>query len=186
MRKTTLFIAIILLLGLLCGCGSETGDRLAQLEVQIQNLEARLEALEAENRALTQKLENTSGNEVSGSAATVSLTLSDWSWDGSLLTVSSSFARVMSLEADAEIVSCQLRLHRNDVLVDHIPLTLLPGEADNSFELDVESVFFDLSGIGAGDTVTLDLEILLSSGTFLSARGGSWEYQDGALMLIAG
>lgn len=186
MRKTALFMAIILLLGLFCGCGSQTGDQIAQLEEQVRNLEARVEALEAENRALMQKLDNLPGSEVSGSDAILSLTVNNWSWDGSLLTVSSSFARVMSLEADTEIVSCQLRLYRNDILVDYIPLTLLPGEADNSFELDVESVFFDLSGIGAGDTVTMDLEIALSTGTFLSARGGSWEYQDGELMLVAG
>lgn len=186
MKKIALILVLALLIALASGCSADKGleDQLSTLTDRLTQLENRVAALEEENDLLMQ--ENSGESNPSGSVAVASLMLHDWAWDGSLLTVSGSFARIMSLEAGTEISSCQIRLYRNEELVDHIPLTLLPGEADNSLELDVESLFFDLSHISQGDMVTMDLEILLSTGTFLTARGGSWEYQDGELMLIAG
>ena len=186
MRKTALFMAIILLLGMLCGCGDDSSDRLAYLEEQVALLQDRVAALEAENDLLMEMVQNpvpeAGDPEV---LPTVDMSLYDWAWDGKLLTVSGAFVRVMSLGSD-RVTSCQLRLYRNDALVDYIPLTLLPGEADDSLELEVEPIFFDLTGIEAEDVVTLDLEIMLESGAFLCIPGGNWEYLDGQLMMVAG
>lgn len=186
MRKTALFMAIILLLGLFCGCSGDSADKLAYLEEQVGLLQDRVTALEAENDLLMQMVQQ-SVPEVGGPEVlpTVDMTLYDWAWDGRLLTVSGAFVRVMSLGTNT-VTSCQLRLYRNDALVDYIPLSLLPGEADDSLELEVEPVFFDLTGIESEDVVTLDLEIMLDSGEFLCIPAGSWEYQDSELMMVAG
>jgi len=117
------------------------------------------------------------------------LNIFDWTAEGTTLTIH-GFARVMSLAKGdgtiGQVESCTLMLRLNDVDWESRELQLLPGEASDSMELELEGEVFALEELADGDTLELRLEVLLTDGKLLTAVGGGWDYAEGQLMMIAG
>jgi hypothetical protein len=188
MKKTVVFVLILTVL--LCGCNSNLEPRVAGLEEQLNLLQDRVSALEAENALLKQLLE-TSGEEnvapqVPELEPAAELALYDWTVVEDLLTLEGAFARVMSLGEGTAVDSCSLIFMKNGEALEASALTLLPGEAVDSFELEMGPLAYHLPELSDGDVLELRLEVLLTDGSLLTAWGGSWDYLDGALVMIAG
>lgn len=201
MKKTlALILASVMLLFVFAGCGGQAAVDLTPLEKEIARLDGEIAALreavvvlEAENEALKAQLElvGTSGVEQPESDYNpiAELNIYDWTADGETLTIH-AFARVMALAKGdgtiGRIESCTLVLRRNDVGWETRELELLPGEASDSMELELEGAVFSLTELEGGDSLELRLEVRLTDGTTLTAIGGGWDYVDGQLMMIAG
>lgn len=197
-KMITLILAAVLLLAL-AGCGEGASVNLSPLENEITKLNedlaalrGRVEALEAENELLKEQLaEMGSAPEQTETDYNpiAELNIYDWTAEGTTLTIH-AFARVMSLAKGdgtiGQIENCTLVLRRNDVLWETRELTLLPGEASDSMELELEGESFTLEELADGDTLELRLEVLLTDGRALTAVGGGWDYAQGQLMMIAG
>ena len=199
MKKTIAFTLCIALLLALAGCGEGASVDLSPLESEITRLNedlaairGRVEALETENELLKEQLAEM------GSAPEqpepdynpiAELNIYDWTAEGTTLTIH-GFARVMSLAKGdgtiGQVESCTLVLRLNDVDWETRELQLLPGEASDSMELELEGEVYALEGLANGDTLELRLEILLTDGKLLTAVGGGWDYAEGQLMMIAG
>lgn len=199
MKKTIAFTLCVALLLALAGCGEGASVDLSPLEKEIARLNedlaairGRVEALETENELLKEQLAEM------GSAPEqpepdynpiAELNIYDWTAEGTTLTIH-GFARVMSLAKGdgtiGQVESCTLVLRLNDVDWETRELQLLPGEASDSMELELEGEVYALEELADGDTLELRLEVMLTDGTTLSAVGGGWDYAEGQLMMIAG
>lgn len=182
--KRKLLLMILAALILLAGCDSGLEERVAALEGQVAALEARVDALEAENAP-------PAAPESAGDSDPIAeLNLYDWSFEGDTLTVNGAFARVMQLANSdgtiSQIGESRVVLYRNGTELYHETFQLLPGEASDSYELELEFFGFHLPDLAEGDALELQLEITLSDGRSLTAWGGSWDYADGSLLMIAG
>lgn len=197
-KKFALLLAAVMLL-VLAGCGEGASVDLSPLENEIAILNedlaairGRVEALEAENEVLKAQLEEMGFAPEQSEAdynPIAELNIYDWTAEGTSLTIH-GFARVMALAKGdgtiGQVESCTLVLRRNDVDWETRALQLLPGEASDSMELELEGEVFALEELADGDTLELRLEILLTDGKILTAVGGGWDYADGQLMMIAG
>lgn len=197
-KKFALLLAAVMLL-VLAGCGEQPGVDLSPLENEITRLNedlaalrGRVEALETENELLKEQLAEM------GSAPEqtepdynpiAELNIYDWTAEGTTLTIH-AFARVMALAKGdgtvGQIESCTLVLGLNDVDWETRELQLLPGEASDSMELELDGEVFALEELADGDSLELRLEVLLTDGRVLTAVGGGWDYAEGQLMMIAG
>ena len=187
--KKTVALALILTMLLLSGCNSDMGSRVAGLEEQLTLLQDRVAALEAENTLLKQQLEASGGEiapQVPDMDPTAELALYDWAVVEDLLTLEGAFVRVMSLGEGVAVDSCSLIFMKNGVALEASALTLLPGEAMDSFELEMGPLAYRLPELSEGDVLELTLEALLTDGSLVTALGGSWDFLDGALVMIAG
>lgn len=200
MKKTIAFALCVVLLLALAGCGGQVSVDLAPLESEIARLDAELaelrgsvEALQTENALLRLQLEELGAPEVEQPHdeynPIAELNIYDWTAEGTTLTIH-AFARVMSLAKGdgtiGQIERCTLVLRLNDVDWETREIQLLPGEASDSMELELDGEVFSLSEVADGDSLELRLEVMLTDGTTLSAVGGGWDYAEGQLMMIAG
>ncbi len=188
MKKTAaLLLALVMLL--LTGCNSDLESRIGGLEEQLALLQSRVETLEKENALLRQQLNTTAGEMAAPEAEyapEAELILYDWTVREDLLELEGAFARVMHLGEGTGIGSCSLILLKNGEGLEASSLTLLPGEAVDSYELELGPLAYHLPEFSEGDILELELEVLLSDGRVLTAWGGSWDYLDGRLVMIAG
>lgn len=191
-KRMLCILTALLILLMLSGCNSELETKISHLDEQLTLLQDRVSALETENALLRLQLENVNTAvpkvpaEPEDRIPTAELYFSDWSAEEGLLTIDGAFARVMALGADARIADCMLILYHNGEEVEAIPLTLLPGEATDSFELELDSLSYDLPELKDGDTLELELSVSITTGTNLTAQGGGWDYADNQLIMIAG
>ena len=191
-KRMLCILTALLILLMLSGCNSELETKISHLDEQLTLLQDRVSALETENALLRLQLENVNTAvpkvpaEPEDRIPTAELYFSDWSAEEGLLTIDGAFARVMALGADARIADCMLILYHNGEEVEAIPLTLLPGEATDSFELELDPLSYDLPELKDGDTLELELSVSITTGTNLTALGGSWDYADNQLIMIAG
>ncbi len=191
-KRMLCILTALLILLMLSGCNSELETKISHLDEQLTLLQDRVDALETENALLRLQLEkvNTAAPEVPAEPEdripTAELYFSDWAAEEGLLTIDGAFARVMALGADARIADCMLILYHNGEEAEAISLTLLPGEATDSFELELDPISFDLPELMDGDTLELVLSVSLTTGMNLTAQGGSWDYADNQLIMIAG
>jgi len=187
--KKTIAIFLIVMLFVLTGCDSDLEPRIAGVEEQLNLLQERVAALEAENALLKQQLGTPAGEvpaQVPEQAPTAELVLYDWTVEGERLALDGAFARVMSLGEGVAVDSCSLILMRNGEALEASALTLLPGEAVDSYELEMGPLAYHLPTLSEGDVLELQLEAMLTDGRLLTAWGGSWDYLDGQLVMIAG
>lgn len=200
MKKTIAFTLCVVLLLALAGCGEGAAVDLTPLESEIARLDAELaelrgsvEALQTENALLRLQLDELGAPEMEQPHddynPIAELNIYDWTAEGTSLTIH-GFARVMALAKGdgtiGQVESSTLVLRRNDVDWETRTLQLLPGEASDSMELELEGEVFALEELASGDTLELRLEILLTDGKILTAVGGGWDYAEGQLMMIAG
>ena len=195
MKKMSLILVFVLLTAILAGCGgnSELETKISHLDEQLTLLQERVTALETENALLRLQLEELGAPEMEQPhdeySPIAELTIYDWTADGTTLTVQ-GFARVMALAKGdgtiGQIAYCMLTLNCNGVDVISHELQLLPGEASDSLELELDAEAFSLSDFVDGDSLELRLEVALTDGTYLTSLGGGWDYADNQLIMIAG
>lgn len=201
-KLLSLIFSLLLLTAVLSGCGADSGldDKISHLEEQLALLDGRVAALEAENAALKARLEADTAmdapvsdlptEDTNAFAPTAEFIFGDWTVDEDILTLSEVFARVAGLTmldgSIAEIYGCDLVLYWGGMELSKEPLTMYPGEAADSFELELDQLQFALPDFSEGDQLELTMELTLFDGTVLTIWGGSWEYLEGELIMIAG
>ena len=91
---------------------------------------------------------------------------------------------------DGENIACAkatLVLTLDGQEVGSTELTMAPGDASRSYEASLADVSFPLPGtIGEQQQLSLRLDAELTNGQKLTAQGGSWYYQDGAMTNAVG
>lgn len=194
MKKNILsVIALILALVSLALCGMtisaawDMADRydaqLAWMDERYASLEARLDALEARPEAPipTEPAPTEAPEE---GMAYCNLIIGDWTFEEGKLTVSTAFAQ--ALAENTALDSAAIVLTVNGEALHMLSIEMAPGEASDSYELDLSELTFEIAGLADGNSVELLLEITLSDGRTLTSCGGSWEYLEENLQMIAG
>ena len=194
MKKNILsIIALILALVSLALCGMtisaawDMADRydaqLAWMGERYASLESRLDALEAQPEAPipTEPAPTEAPEE---GIAYCNLIIGDWTFEEGSLTVSSTFAQ--ALAENTALKSAAIILTVNGEAQHTCSIEMAPGEATDSYELDLSELAFDVPALTDGSTVELLLEITLADGRVLTACGGNWEYLEENLQMIAG
>ncbi|MGM9585082.1 MAG: hypothetical protein ACI3V1_06010 [Faecousia sp.] len=121
-----------------------------------------------------------------------SLTLEQADLAGDKLTISGGTAVVQAprITDDGENIACAkatLVLTLDGQEVGSTELTMAPGDASRSYEASLADVSFPLPGtIGEQQQLSLRLDAELTNGQKLTAQGGSWYYQDGAMTNAVG
>ena len=162
----------------------------ACLEIRMQT--ARLDALEAALQTMQSQTDETlpvptetpDAPTVTGDRYS-NLYLGDWSCEGSTLTLTTASAQVISTPG-CSLDSAALILEVNGTAFSTVILDLYPGEAADSYELDLSGFSLELPELVHGDHLDLRLEAYFSDGTMLTAWGGSWDWENGRLLMIAG
>ena len=194
MKKNILsVIALVLALVSLVLCGMtistawDMADRydakLAWMDERYASLESRLDALEAQSNApiYTEAAPSEAPEE---RAAYCNLIIGDWIFEEGRLTVSTAFAQALAENTALERAFIVLTV--NGDALHMLSIEMAPGEATDSYELDLSELLFDVPALADGDAVELLLEITLSDGRILTSCGGNWEYLENNLQMIAG
>ena len=159
------------------------------LEVRMQA--ARISELEAELLGLKAQISETqpmipdTPAEPEDGECYCNLYLGDWTCDGGALTLTTAFAQVVTT-ADRPLAGAALILEVNGEAFSTVILDMHPGEASDSYELDLAGFPLDLPELAHGDHLDLYLEATLTDGTVLNFPGGSWDWENGRLLMIAG
>lgn len=185
-KNKILSIILTLLLALsLAACGGDDGltTRISELEAKYAQLQAQLDDLSARLEALESPEQDTAPIEIPASAAMV---LTGWQAYGNTLTVTDAYAQVQLPSADVYVKHAELVLSRNGSEIGRQPIALGPGEGTGTQALSITGVQFALPELIQDDQLELRLEVTLSDGQFLSAEGAAW-YRDGEnLYLVVG
>lgn len=147
-----------------------------------QDYEARLAAME---RSLTQLPQESAPVSDAGYECYSNLFVGEWTFENNALCLSTAHAQVLSAP-EVTVNTAQTVLYINGEVFlteDHV---MSPGEASDSYTLELENAEYLLPELVEGDMIDLWLEVTLSDGQTLSASGGSWDYQDGCLQLTVG
>lgn len=121
-----------------------------------------------------------------------SLTLGETTLVGGKLTISEGTALVQAprITDNGENIACAqatLVLTLDEEEIGTMALTMAPGEADRSYEASLSDVSFEAPGeIGAEQQLSLRLDAVLTNGQRLTAQGGAWYYQNGAIANAVG
>lgn len=195
MKKISLILVFALLAAILAGCGgnSELEGKVNNLQEQLTLLQDRVATLEAENENLKARLDSEVIIPIPESGSynpAAEFFFGDWAESEGVLTLIDGFVRVSGLAmADgqvADIAACELVLYCGGMELRKDSLTLHPGEASDSFELELDTLRYELPGLSEGDALELILEVTLSDSTVLTVWGGNWEYDGENLVMIAG
>ena len=195
MKKISLILVFALLTAILAGCGgnSELESQVSNLQEQLTLLQDRVALLEAENENLKARLDSEVIIPIPESGTyhpAAEFFFGDWTESEGVLTLTDGFVRVSGLTmADgqmADIAACELVLYCGGMELGKDILRLHPGEASDSFELELDTLRYELPGLSVGDALELILEVTLSDSTVLTVWGGNWEYDGGNLVMIAG
>lgn len=113
-----------------------------------------------------------------------------WLDHGTDLTLTSAYIQVQlpRLSADGALTAerVQLVLYCNSQEVSRTDITLLPGESQGSYELELTDQVVSLPELGEEDYLDLWLEVTLSNGQTLSTAGASWYNSPDGLFLVVG
>ena len=150
-----------------CRTLAETYDaRLAQLENTVAQLSALQEVpAESQNRYCN-------------------LTIGNWGYDRSGLTLDTAYAQILAEGTGLD--SAWLILKVNGQAYSTIIIEMAPGEAESSYELDLSGTALPLPELKNGDHLELWLEASLTDGSEVSALGGTWDWESGQLLMVAG
>ncbi|MBR3973723.1 MAG: hypothetical protein IKJ99_07195 [Oscillospiraceae bacterium] len=193
MKKNILsVIALILALVSLALCGMtisaawDMADRydaqLAWMDERYASLESRLDALEArpETPAPTEPVYTEEPDE---DLTYCNLIIDDWTFENGVLTVHTAFAQVMAENNSLESAFIELKTEDAPVI---LTIEMLPGEASDSYELDLYNLVYELPELYEGEWLSLNLHVTLADGTTLVTSGGTWEYLEGKLHMSVG
>lgn len=148
--------------------------RLNELEAELQNLKSQISEMQSNVTEVPEEVE-----------PYCNLYLSDWSCDGSTLTLTAAYAQVVTT-ASRPLTSAALILEINGIAHSTLVLDMHPGEASDSYELNLAGFPLTLPELTHGDHLELRLEATLSDGTILTAWAGGWDWENGQLLMIAG
>ena len=149
-------------------------------ETRISQLEAAVAQLSAGEEVPQESQDNLSGLQ----ARYCQLNLTDWSCEGPTLTLTTCFAQVMAEGTGLDSAAVVLTL--NGQAFDTENIDMHPGEAADSFELDISGLALSLPELKNGDHLELWLEASLSDGSFQSVLGATWDWENGQLLMVAG
>ena len=146
--------------------------------------EAQLEALNEQCLLLQAQLETSPPSQ---SDVYANLMITDWSAQDGTLTITTAFAQLLLPGEEAAAPSqARLVLKLSGAEQAAHEITLLPGEAAESFEADLTDISFQIPELSAEDTLELWLEATLSDGSITDTCGAGWFMENGRLMLVAG
>lgn len=157
---------------------------------QAEDYTARLEKLETELLQLQSQTAETlppsdPSTDTETEEAYCSLHLGDWTCNGDMLVLSVAYAQVLTVP-ELPLTGAALVLELNGNAVSSTVLKMNPGEASDSYELDLAGFSLALPELATGDHLELHLEAILSDGTVLTAVGGTWDWENGQLLMVAG
>ena len=177
---------ILTLLALVCA--------LAALVVSLLTLGAlrregeELRTLAAENADLQQRLEQLQTQPAAPETeAACAMVVDSWVAQGDTLTLTSAFVHVQLPQgSDLGVTEARLVLTQNGRILCRRSVTLVPGEADSSFEAFVNALSLSPETAAEEGELLLAFEVTLSDGTELSADGGSWYLSHGEIYAAVG
>lgn len=120
------------------------------------------------------------------------LTLNDTALEGDNLTILSGYALVQAprITENSDNVACaqaSLVLTLDGQEIASVPLTMAPGETDRSYDSSITDMSFTIPGdLSDGQQLMLRLDAVLTNGQTLTAQGGSWTAQNGAVANAVG
>ena len=120
------------------------------------------------------------------------LTLNDAALEGDNLTILSGYALVQAprITENSDNVACaqaSLVLTLDGQEIASMPLTMAPGETDRSYDSTITDMSFTIPGdLSDGQQLMLRLDAVLTNGQTLTAQGGSWTAQNGAVANAVG
>ena len=120
------------------------------------------------------------------------LTLNDAALEGDNLTILSGYALVQAprITENSDNVACaqaSLVLTLDGQEIASVPLTMAPGETDRSYDSTITDMSFTIPGdLSDGQQLMLRLDAVLTNGQTLTAQGGSWTAQNGAVANAVG
>lgn len=101
-----------------------------------------------------------------------------WEETEEAIVLNTAYAQVqlprISAQGSSEIESACLVLTHNGAQIHTVPITLLPGEALDGYELTLSNIQLPLPETAEDDLLELRLEVTLSTGQQLLASGISW------------
>ena len=120
-----------------------------------------------------------------------SLMVSDFVFDGKWLTVTGGQVQVQPprITNAGETITCAeatLVLSMNGAEIGTVQLALPKDAGDESVDMPLTGAAFQIPELEDDQQLALRLDAKLSNGQVLTAPGGSWTYNDGELLLIAG
>lgn len=123
-------------------------------------------------------------------ASYCNMMVDSWLDDGSAVTLTSAYVQVQLPRLSAQGVltakKAQLVLYRNSQEVSRTDITLQPGEAAGSYEMELSDQTLPLPEMAEDDYLDLWLEVTLSDGRTLSTAGASWFNSPDGLFLVVG
>ena len=123
-------------------------------------------------------------------ASYCNMMVDSWLDDGSAVTLASAYVQVqlprLSAQGALTAEKAQLVLYRNSQEVSRTDITLQPGEAAGSYELELSGQTIPLPELAEDDYLDLWLEVTLSDGRTLSTAGASWFSGPDGLFLVVG
>ncbi len=169
-------LAALALGGWSCWQWQDATRQIRQLEQDLQSAESRIRTLETRMETLEQGTVTQPQN--------CSLMIDQWDWQNGILWMDAAYIQVMAEGAALESACLELLVNEETVAAQLLELN--PGEASDSYELEMTQVELDLPELWEGDHVTLQLKVFLTDGTQLNATGADWDYESGKLLMIAG
>lgn len=118
-----------------------------------------------------------------------SLIIDQWEQAAGQILVSSGYIHVQLPRLSAEkagIESAQLVYTHNSTELSRIPVTLEPGETEDSFQLTITDLSLELPGTQPDDQLELRLEVELTGGTMIEFTGITWFQGPDSLDAVVG
>ena len=124
-------------------------------------------------------------------ASYCSITVEESAFEGNQLNLTSGSVQVQApvITNDGEAISCQeavLILTYNGEELDRKALTLAETDTAGLFEAALETIVFEIPEMEDDQKVELTLNATLSNEQILTAFGGSWFYNEEALLPVVG
>ena len=158
--------------------------------ISLGGSQARVALLEQKNAYLQEQLNTLAAiNNSISSEAYCHLFVSDWEGDLPTLTLRNAVAQVtVTTSGNSELLvqSAQLVLRQDIREVSRLPVSLVAGDSNTSFEADLENVSFDLPQLEENGQVDLWLEVVLSDGQILLSPACGWYRSGTQLFMVAG
>ena len=157
---------------------AELTSRLSALESEVEQLRS---DLESETALLKEAIDVPAYEE--DTEAYCTLTVNDWSAADGTLAVD-IFAQAVTT-GDTTVSEAQLYLIKGDSM-QTLDISLLPGEADGSFEAELSGLSFTLPEVGPEEELELELQVTFADCGTVSTHGASWYSENGQLYLVTG
>ena len=118
------------------------------------------------------------------------IVVESWEQSEKQLTIQTGFVQVqlprLGNAVDVDMTKAELVFDLNGETLERRTLSLPEGEGENSYEMVLENLTFELPKLEDDYQLDLWLEVALSSEETLVVSGGSWYYNGGQLNMMVG